>query len=176
MVVNLGAHPEFDLPKKCILAKKILKNTPPLKAPNAYTFEVNRYSSEPMRMNYFLWFLKIRKIMAAHWLGACFLSSQKWILLGLLTAPLKFHKILDHQTQKDQIQQCPKIPSLRLKWPNKQVMFLDPLFHMTTPLRGWYSVSLTQASNLDLFTATRPNEFAVTLTFLLEFWRFCPWV
>ena len=30
--------------------------------------------------------------------------------------------------------------------------------------------SLRQASTLDLFSAARPNEFAQTLSFLLEFW------
>ena len=29
---------------------------------------------------------------------------------------------------------------------------------------------LGQASNLDLFSASQPNEFAETLSFLLEFW------
>ena len=32
------------------------------RAQNGYTFKVNGYSSEPMRMQYFLWFLKIMKI------------------------------------------------------------------------------------------------------------------
>ena len=30
-------------------------------------------------------------------------------------------------------------------------------------------ICLRQASNLDLFSATQPNEFAETLSFLLEF-------
>ena len=60
----------------------------PVKSPNGYTFEVNGYSSKPMRMQYFLWFLKIRKILAAHWLRACIHSSQKCIHLGTLTVLL----------------------------------------------------------------------------------------
>ena len=54
----------------------------PVKALNGYTFEVNRYSSRPTRMQYFLWFLKIKKILAAHWLRACIRSSQKCTHLG----------------------------------------------------------------------------------------------
>ena len=39
--------------------------------------------------------------------------------------------------------------------------------------RIWIFVWLSQASNLDLFLATQTNEFAETLSFLLEFSRFC---
>ena len=55
----------------------------PLKTLNGYTFEVNRYSSRPMRMQYFLWFWKIKNILAAHWLRAGTHSSQNCIQLGL---------------------------------------------------------------------------------------------
>ena len=33
-----------------------------------------------------------------------------------------------------------------------------------------HALGLSQASNLDLFSATRPNKFAETLSFLLEFY------
>ena len=56
----------------------------PVKSLNGYTFEVNGYSSKPMRMQYFLLFLKIRKNLAADWLKACIHSSQKCIHLGTL--------------------------------------------------------------------------------------------
>ena len=61
-----------------------MKKVLPSKSPNGYTFKMNGYSSKPMRQQYFLWFEKIRKIMAAHWLGACIHSSQKCIHLGPL--------------------------------------------------------------------------------------------
>ena len=40
------------------------------------------------------------------------------------------------------------------------------LYPKTNKFEG---ITLNQASNLDLFSATRPNEFAKALSFLLEF-------
>ena len=94
--LNMGLHCGLNLENAWKETKKkllmfdshiifMVKPYVPLKSPNGYTFEVNGYSSKPMRMKYFLWFLKMRKILTAHWLRACIHSSQKCIHLGPLT-------------------------------------------------------------------------------------------
>ena len=76
------------LSKRKVVSQKKLKishDKVPVKALNGYTFEVNGYSSKPIRMQCFLRFLKMKKILVAHWLRAYIHSSQKCIHLGILT-------------------------------------------------------------------------------------------
>ena len=47
--------------------------------------------------------------------------------------------------------------------------FRSDVSHITTADLNTQALLLKQASNLDLFSATQPNKFAETLSFLLEF-------
>ena len=73
--LKLSLYAAFD-PYYFMLNNVILKLRIVVKFPNGYAFELNGYSSKPIRMKYFLSFLKIRKILAVRWLRASIHS--KW--------------------------------------------------------------------------------------------------